>query len=626
MRSLLVSALAALLVPQAAYAVTCADRTPATITKVAPAALKCQEKIASEGAKFLKAKMKALADCRANKKNPAGSCPTSKDVDKIQKAVAKATANIAKACGDDAAQAGLTSSYASLTDPEPISSCMLSQHNVIGEWIVANSNGATNEPWPNTGKERAACIKELNKTAWQVADLTLKHANNCIKTQMKKGVAGDLAPVCIGSFAGGNYVPPTDVKTAGKITKLFAQIEAKIAKKCGPVAALGQLETLFACPGATSVADLQSCIVCEGFNGSADALEQQYSENGQFVSHGTGAIQAAVNAANVNDKLLIEPGEYAEEVVITTNGLSLVGCGGASDNRPVIVPPSPEVNGRAIRANGVDGLTFQSLHTIGQANDGIRISLANGVTFRDIVGDGQNKSAYAIFPITSNGVLIELSKVYQVDDAPLYVGQSSGIVVRYNDVRASVAGIEIENCGNAQVYGNYSSDNTAGILVFKDGSLPVQLSQCHAVHHNLFENNNTPNFGSGTVAGVPDGTGILIISNDSTPFHHNISRGNNTFGLAFFDQQIAEFGPPFSADSVPQDNYIYANWLTGNGGTPDPDVGFGGDAVALFLGGPANNCQAENIFNTEVGFTAGLLSCATLPPPPFAGCPAPPVP
>jgi parallel beta-helix repeat protein len=626
MRSLLLSALAALLLPQAASAATCADRTPAAITTVAPVALKCQEKIASEGAKFLKAKLKALAGCRASKKNPTGSCPTAKDVEKIEKAAATATASIAKACGDDAAQAGLTSSYASLTDPGPISSCMLSQHNVIGEWIVANSNGATNEAWPSTGKEREACVKELNKTAWQVADLTLKHASNCVKTQMKNGVAGNLAPVCIGSFAGGSYVPPTDVKTADKVAKLFAQVEGKIAKKCGPVVALGQVDTLFACPGATTVADLQSCIVCEGFGGSADALAQQYSESGDFVANGPGAIQAAVTAASVNDKLLIASGTYAEEVVINTNGLSLVGCGGATDDRPRIVPPTPEVNGRGIRANGIDGLTFQSLYTFGQANDGIRVSLANGLTFRDIVGDGDLKSAYAIFPITSNDVLIELSKVYRVDDAPLYVGQSSGIVVRYNDVRDSVAGIEIENCGNAQVYGNYSSNNTAGILVFKDGSLPVQLSQCHAVHHNVFENNNTPNFGSGTVAGVPDGTGMLIISNDSTPFHHNIARNNDTFGLAFFDQQIASFGPPFSADSVPQDNFIYANWLSGNGGTPDPGVGFGGDAVALFLNSPAGNCQANNFFTTEVGFVSALPACTTLPPPPFPSCPAPSVP
>ncbi|MEW6268008.1 MAG: parallel beta-helix domain-containing protein [Thermodesulfobacteriota bacterium] len=623
MRRLLVSACAALVLPGAALAAVCEDRTPPAITTVAAASLKCQEKIALEGGKFLRAKLKALSACKVNKKIAAGGCPTAKDVEKIEKAAATAAANIAKACDDDAAQAGLASSYASLTDPAPIASCMLSQHNVIGEWIAANANGATTEAWPGTGKERASCIKEINKTAWQVADLALKHASNCIKTQMKNGVAGDLAPVCVGSFAGGAYVPPTDVKTAAKITKLFAQIEGRIAKKCGPVETLGQLETLFACPGATSVAGLQSCVVCNGFGGAVDALEQQYVETGELVAHGTGAIQAAVDAASAGDKLLIASGQYAEEVLIQTNGLKLVGCGGATDDRPVIVPPSPEGTGRGIQANGVDGLVFQSIATFGQALDGMRISLANGVTFRDVVGDGNLQSAYAIFPVTSNDVLIELCKVTRVDDAPLYVGQSSGIVVRFNDVRDSVAGIEIENCGNAQVYGNYATNNTAGLLVFKDGSLPVQLSQCHEVHHNLFEANNTPNFGSGTVAGVPAGTGMLVISNDTTPIHHNVSRNNRSFGLTFVDQQIAEFGPPFSADSVPQDNYIFDNVLTGNGS--DPDFAFGADAVALFAGAPAGNCQSGNVFTTQVGFTASLLTC-TLPPPAFPSCPAPPVP
>lgn len=73
------------------------------------------------------------------------------------------------------------------------------------------------------------------------------------------------------------------------------------------------------------------------------------------------------------------------------------------------------------------------------------------------------------------------------------------------------------------------------------------------------------------------------------------------------------------------ENYIYANVLTGNGTDPDDGVGFGADAVALFLSGPAGNCQSDNVFTTQVSFTASLPVC-TLPPPAFASCPAPPVP
>src|SRR4029450_4259663 len=140
--------------------------------------------------------------------------------------------------------------------------------------------------------------------------------------------------------------------------------------------------------------------------------------------------------------------------------------------------------GNGIQALSVDGSLFQSLDFFDQQNNHIFVAQANGVTFRDITGDGNRHTRYATFPVRSNNVLVELCTVRNQSDAPLYIGQSSTIVVRFNDVRLGVSGIEIENSGNAQVYGNYGSGNTAGLLVFKDGSLPVQLAQCHAVHHN----------------------------------------------------------------------------------------------------------------------------------------------
>jgi parallel beta-helix repeat protein len=602
--------------------VSCPDRVPAPITSVAAGARKCQEAIAKEAATFLKLQMTQLANCRL--KQPAGTCPTSKETEKIEKAAIKATDKIAKACGDDAAQSGLTSSYASGTDDAVISSCLLSQHNVVGALVVANATGTTTEAWPNQTKERGKCLKEISKSATLFVTSALANAANCVKTQMKNAVAGDLAPVCIGSFSGGSFVPPTDAKTAQKQDKLVQKIEANLAKKCAAAETDGSIATIFACAGSSTVAELQQCTLCTGWGAVMDALAQQYSETGSYVANGAGALQAAVDAASAGSKLLIGSGDYAEEVLIAKDNLSLVGCGGARNNRPRIVPPPVEAFGQGIRANGVNGLLFQSLSVFGQQNDGLRITAANGVTFRDIVADGNLASAYAIFPRTCNNVLIELSEATRCRDAPLYVGQSSGVVVRFNEVRDSVAAIEIENCGNAEVYNNYTTNNTAGLLVFKDGSLPVQLSQCHAVHHNLFENNNTPNFGTGTVALVPDGTGILVISNDTTPFHHNISRGHNTFGLALTDQVFSEFGPPFSADQAPQQNYFFSNIITGNGGTPD--FAFGADVLAVatsdLVGG--GNCQSDNIYGTEILFTA--LPACTLPPPSFPTCPAPSVP
>src|SRR5262245_35739858 len=317
-RTLALIALAALAVPQVAGAVaTCDDRTPAAITIASSAGRKCQDAIAKAGAKFLGIQMKTLSKCKA--KQPAGACPLATDTAKIEKAAAKAQLSITKQCGDDAAQAGLTSSYGSGTDDTAISSCMLSQHDVAGRLIVAQSNGVTSEAWPGTGKDRAACVKELGKQGLKVFQGALKATQKCITTQEKLGTAGNVSPICIGAFSGGSLIPPSDPKTSAALSKLITKTDASLSKKCGGAQTAGEIASIFACPGAATVGDLQKCLECAGLNGTMDVLEQQYAERGSVVSPGAGAIQTAVTAAAPGEKLLIRSGDYQEEVQVTAD-------------------------------------------------------------------------------------------------------------------------------------------------------------------------------------------------------------------------------------------------------------------------------------------------------------------
>jgi parallel beta-helix repeat protein len=637
-RSLALIVLGALSVPHAAgAAATCADRTPASITVAAPASRKCQDTIAKAGAKFLGSKLKTLSKCKL--KSPAGSCPTADDTAKIKKAADSAAATISKDCGTDSAQAGLSSSYASLTDETAISSCMLSQHSVVADFVSAETHGPTTEPFQNSGAARADCVKEIDKSGTKFFLGALKAAGKCLSAQSKAGASGNLSPVCLGSFSGGAFVAPTDPKTKDAQAKLIQKTDDAIAKKCGPAETAGAIASIFACPGSSTVADLQKCLECTGLNGTFDAAEQEYAERGTFVAHGpANAIQTAVSAAAPGGKVLIGSGTYQEEVNVTTPNLSIVGCGAATSDRPKIIEPPTVVTGQGFQAVGVDGLTFQSLDFFDQASDHIFVQQSNDVTFRDITGDGNRRTRYAVFPRNCNNVLVELCSVRNQADAPLYVGQSSTIVVRFNDVRQGVSGIEIENSGNAQVYGNYGAGNTAGLLVFKDGSLPVQLAQCHSVHHNLFENNNEPNFGQGTVAGVPTGTGILVISADYTPYSYNLLRGNNTAGLVLTDQVIASFGPPFSADESVDGNYVFNNVMSNNGVSPDParwqvaGSPLPGVDVAFLTAQSSGNCENGNTFDPmkQLGWNSfhtgtNTGTCVLPPPAVFPTCPAPPI-
>jgi parallel beta-helix repeat protein len=633
----------------AGAAISCPDRAPAAVTAPPLASAKCQEAIAKAGGKFLKTKLKELAKCKLA--GPAGACPSAAATLKIQTAATKGAQSIAKACLTDAVQDGLTSSYGDLTDDNVISSCTLSQLNVAAELVSQEVHGATTEPWPffapdsDDAKARATCVKAISKLGTLFLDKAHKNAIKCLSGQIKLGTVGDLAPICIGSLSGGDFVLPTDPKTNLNQSKLVTKIEGLISSKCND-ATTEVLASMFACPGATGGLDLRKCVVCGGVNALIESVDAEYAERGIYVAAGAGALQAAVNGAGAGDKILLGSGDYTEEVLISQGDLSIVGCGGANDNRPRLLAPALQTFGRGIRGFNIDNLVFQSLEagpddTCGtppcpgnHENDSIFIGGGNNLVFRDIVGNGGRTSKYAVFPILSNNVLIELCTVRDVADAGIYVGQSQGIVVRYNDVRGSVAGTEFENCGNGQGYGNYATGNTGGFLVFLDGDLPVQVSDCHEIHHNVLDANNLQNYGAGTVAGIPDGTGLLIISNDTTPFSYNFLRGNNTFGLALVDQEAAGFDVS-SVDPTMDYNYVFNNVITGNGLAPDTtppnNSPLSGDliAAALQTSPPTTgNCVSDNIVDvapTIVSLTGGIATSGCTSVPVFPGCPAPPI-
>jgi parallel beta-helix repeat protein len=385
-------------------------------------------------------------------------------------------------------------------------------------------------------------------------------------------------------------------------------VERAIARKCELTDPIASIESLFACPGAVTVADLQACVVCENQRAATTLIGQQSGEQFAALVLPGGSLQAAVDAAAPGDKILILPGMYAEEVVVQTDGLQLVGCGAATNDRPRLVPPGgvgPHPNG--IFAANVDGLVFQGLEVFDWDENGIFVTGATGVTFRDVVGDGNANSVYAIYPVQSRDVLIEGCVARRIADAGIYVGQDENIVVRYNLAEDNVAGIEIENSAFAQVYGNLARHNTGGMLVFKLPGPPLQLSNDHEVFDNVSIDNDTPNFGdpNSAVGAIPDGTGLLVLSNDSSDFHHNILQGNGTFGLAVVDQRTVNLlSPgsfnPESPDQRAEGNIFRDNLITGNAFNPDatppndvpPEVATN---LIYLLGEGAPNCFVGNV-------------------------------
>ena len=69
----------------------------------------------------------------------------------------------------------------------------------------------------------------------------------------------------------------------------------------------------------------------------------------------------------------------------------------------------------------------------------------------------------------------------------------ANVIVRRNRAEYNVAGIEIENTIDADVYENVATNNTGGILVFNMPNLP-QVGERTRVFNNTVIDNNTENF------------------------------------------------------------------------------------------------------------------------------------
>src|SRR4029453_13401615 len=218
---------------------------------------------------------------------------------------------------------------------------------------------------------------------------------------------------------------------------------------------------------------------------------------------------------------------------------------------------------------------------------------ADGVTIRGVRtewtnGPSTDNGAYGLYPVQSRDVLIEKSVVIGASDAGIYVGQSRNIIVRNNRVEFNVAGIEIENSTDADVYANVATNNTGGVLVFNLPGPQVQDGRRTRVFNKKSSEDNTPNFGApgSSVSGVPTGMGAMVLANDEVEIFGNEFRDNDSTHILLVSYNTAVlFGqsPPNNPDFDPfsETVYIHDNTLIGGGTNPPDDL----DPVVVFNGG-----------------------------------------
>lgn len=234
--------------------------------------------------------------------------------------------------------------------------------------------------------------------------------------------------------------------------------------------------------------------------------------------------------------------------------------------------------------------TIEDIAIEDTTGDGLKVNGGENIVIRGLRvewtnGPATENGAYGLYPVQTENILIEDNIAIGASDAGIYVGQSQNIIVRNNRVEYNVAGIEVENSIDADIYGNVATNNTGGILVFNMPNLPQQGYAARVFDNDIYAN-NTQNFGheGSAVAGIPTGTGVLINSNDQIEIFDNRIADNDTanviisslYTAGYVDKAVQD-----SFDAYPEAIWIYQNEFSGGGARPDGEA-FEAMRVGLF--------------------------------------------
>lgn len=322
---------------------------------------------------------------------------------------------------------------------------------------------------------------------------------------------------------------------------------------------------------------------------SAPQLPQPLSAEGDFGA----TLQAALIAAKPGETILLPEGTFQ-----LTDGLSLdvdgVTLRGAGQEKTVLDFTGQEGAGEGLLVTS-DDVTLMDFGVRNTKGDGIKSKGADQIIYRYLTvewtgGPDENNGAYGVYPVESKNVLVENVTVRGASDAGIYVGQSDAIIVRNSVVEYNVAGIEIENSMNADVYGNVARNNTGGILVFDLPDLPVTGGHSTRIFDNEIIENNTRNFApaGNIVASVPSGTGVIVMANRNVHVFGNTFDNNRSahvllmsYSLDFTDDRYN----PLPRDIVLRDNTYGAGGNDPQGDLAPLAAAMGGQLPAIVWDG-----------------------------------------
>ncbi|MCB0850953.1 MAG: right-handed parallel beta-helix repeat-containing protein [Bacteroidetes bacterium] len=317
-------------------------------------------------------------------------------------------------------------------------------------------------------------------------------------------------------------------------------------------------------------------------------------------------LQKRLIQAQEGETILLPEGTFSFQRPLSLNDVPGITIKGAGKGKTILSFKEQIEGAEGFAIKNVKGITLEGFTVADSKGDAIKIQASEGVIMRDLEttwteGALPTNGGYGLYPVHCTNVLMENCEASYAMDAGIYVGQSTNVIVRNNYVHHNVAGLEIENTRNGEVYENTAKFNTAGMLIFDMPDVPQANGYKIKFYNNVMEDNNEPNFSApGIVVNMlPPGTGMLLMAHTQLEVYENTIKNHNTIGIALTSWLFNN--RPFESeeyDPYCTEVYVHNNVIEEGGGPSDTSTDFGKLFTALF-GGEKVDILVDGIFKPE---------------------------
>lgn len=332
------------------------------------------------------------------------------------------------------------------------------------------------------------------------------------------------------------------------------------------------------------------------YGSSACSSKKKQDSQPQVLTVSTGkSIQQMIDKANPGDMIVIQPGTYGGDIVITTKDLTVRG---ENRNTVIIDGRYKQDNGITVAADGVriENLTVQAFKTNGilfqggYVADGSNDDAAKPVLARyklDYV-NALNNGLYGIYGFSSTDGEISNTYTRANADAGIYVGQCSPCrtAVYLNKAEMNGIGYQGANASKSMaIYSNDFSNNRTGIHLLSE----TKEQKAPQVDVNVVSNLVSENNADAAPTTTPElyGFGIVVAGGRSNNIEKNTANKNAQAGLVLVN----------NGEYLPEKNAFKSNESRENGFPVGFDIAYiiTGRNDVMSLG----NCFESNSYSSS---------------------------